>query len=295
MQIDRRVTNGLAWAGVLLVVGIPTADILSAQFLGDPTPAPSAQIAQIAVVERIAPVPAPLSQRPAAPVAKPDAQVAAVTPTAKPVVVAPPAKPAVQAAAVTPTKPVVAAPAAANPAAGTADAVNAWLDSGKPLPSYITDESAAQPTQVAATPPARPPIAPAPTTAPAAIDPVQVASIQQPKVAPMPMPLSMRPSPVAVVRPAANAVPVAVVGPNNDLIVATPGSGPRPPADITAQELEDWESGPLAEFLAERQGSRADVTYDEDGFFLDEGPNRQQRRPVRVIGPVDDFFFPFFE
>lgn len=292
MQIDRRVTNGLAWAGVLLVVGIPTADFLSAQFLGDPTLEPTAQIA---VVERIAPVPAPLSQRPATPVAKPEAQVAAATPAAKPVVVAPPAKPAVRAAAVTPTKPVVAAPAAANPAAGTADAVNAWLDSGKPLPSYITDESAAQPTQVAATPPARPPIAPAPTTAPAAIDPVQVASIQQPKVAPMPMPLSMRPSPVAVVRPAANAVPVAVVGPNNDLIVATPGSGPRPPADITAQELEDWESGPLAEFLAERQGSRADVTYDEDGFFLDEGPNRQQRRPVRVIGPVDDFFFPFFE
>lgn len=292
MQIDRRVTNGLAWAGVLLVVGIPTADFLSAQFLGDPTLEPTAQIA---VVERIAPVPAPLSQRPATPVAKPEAQVAAATPAAKPVVVAPPAKPAVQAAAVTPTKPVVAAPAAANPAAGTADAVNAWLDSGKPLPSYITDESAAQPTQVAATPPARPPIAPAPTTAPAAIDPVQVASIQQPKVAPMPMPLSMRPSPVAVVRPAANAVPVAVVGPNNDLIVATPGSGPRPPADITAQELEDWESGPLAEFLAERQGSRADVTYDEDGFFLDEGPNRQPRRPGRVIGPVDDFFFPFFE
>ena len=292
MQIDRRVTNGLAWAGVLLVVGIPTADLLSAQFLGDPTPVPSAQIA---MVQRIAPVPAPLSQRPAAPVAKPEVQVAAATPAAKPVVVAPPAKPAVQAAAVAPAKPVVAAPAA-NPATQTADAVNAWLDSGKPLPSYITDEpSAAQPTQVAATPPARAPIVTAPTTVPAAIDPVQVASIQPPKVAPMPMPLSMRPSPVAVVRPAANAVPVAVVGPNNDLIVATPGSGPRPPADITAQELEDWESGPLAEFLAERQGSQADVTYDNDGFFLDEGPNRQPRRPGRVIGPVDDFFFPFFE
>ena len=294
MQIDRRVTNGLAWAGVLLVVGIPTADMLSAQFLGDPTPAPTAQIAQIAVVERIAPVPAPLSQRPAAPVAKPEVQVAAATP-AKPVVVAPPAKPAVQAAAVTPAKPVVPAPVAANPATQTADAVNAWLDAGKPLPSYITDEtSTAQPTQVAATPPTRAPIITAPTTAPVAIDPVQVASIQQPKVAPMPMPLSMRPSPVAVVRPAANAMPV-VVGPNNDLIVATPGSGPRPPADITAQELEDWESGPLAEFLAERQGSRADVTYDEDGFFLDEGPSPQPRRRDRVIGPVDDFFFPFFE
>lgn len=295
MQIDRRVTNGLAWAGVLLVVGIPTADLLSAQFLGDPTPAPTAQIAQIAVVERIAPIPAPLSQRPAAPVARPDVQVAAVTP-AKPVVVAPPAMPAVQAAAVTPAKPAVAAPAAANPAAQTADAVNAWLDSGKALPSYITDESAAaQPTQIAATPPTRGLIVTTPATAPDGIDPVQVASIQQPKVAPMPMPLSMRPSPVAVVRPAANTMPVAVVGPNNDLIVATPGAGPRPPADITAQELEDWESGPLAEFLAQRQGSRAEVTHDDDGFFLDEAPNRQPRRRDRVIGPADDFFFPFFQ
>ena len=289
MQIDRRVTNGLAWAGVLLVVGIPTADLLSAQFLGDPTPVATPQIA---VVQRIAPVPAPLSQRPAAPV-EPETQVATVTPAA-PVVVAPPAKSAVQVAAVTPTKPVVTSPTV-KPAADTVNAVNAWLDAGKPLPSYITDEpSAAQPTQVAVTPPVRAPIVTTPAGAPIGIDPVQVASIQQPpKIAPMPMPLSMRPTPVAIVRPGVNSVPVTV-GPNNDLIVATPGSGPRPPANIDAQELEDWESGPLTEFLAERQGSRADVTYDDDGFFLDQGPNRQPRRD-RVIGPADDFFFPFFE
>ena len=30
MSIDRRITNGLAWAGVFIVVGVPAADLLSA-------------------------------------------------------------------------------------------------------------------------------------------------------------------------------------------------------------------------------------------------------------------------
>ena len=81
MKIDRRVTNGLAWAGVLLVVGVPTADLLSAQFMGEP--GAGARRHRSPSSERVAPVPAPLSQRPAAPVAKPDVQVAAVAP-AKP-------------------------------------------------------------------------------------------------------------------------------------------------------------------------------------------------------------------
>ena len=36
MKFDRRVTNGLAWAGLFVVVGVPAADLLSAQFLGEP-------------------------------------------------------------------------------------------------------------------------------------------------------------------------------------------------------------------------------------------------------------------
>ena len=290
MKIDRRVTNGLAWAGVLLVVGVPTADLLSAQFMGDPARASAVQVApaQVAAVERIAPIPAPLSQRPAAPVARPEIEVAAVTP-AKPVVApvvnAAPAKPVEQVAVVTPAQPVTAAPATP-PAADTADAVNAWLNSGKPLPSYITDES--QPAQAVATP-ARTPIVTTPAAQPA-IDPVQVASIPQPKTAPMPMPLSMRPHPVI-------ATPVAAVGPAGDLIVAPTRPGPRPPANINADELEDWESGPLSEFLEQRQAQagqdQSDPYYDEDGFFLDEGPNTPRRPRDRLIGPADDFFFPF--
>ncbi|UJW86761.1 hypothetical protein [Devosia sp. SL43] len=283
MKIDRRVTNGLAWAGVLLVVGVPTADLLSAQFMGD-----TAQVVapvQVASVERIAPIPAPLSQRPAAPVT----QVAAVAPAkpAAPVVIAEPVE---QVAVVAPARP--ATPTAATPASQNGGAVDAWVSSGKPLPSYIT--GGAQPAQVAATPPVRQPIltAPAtqsPATQPAAIDPVQVASIAQPKTAPVPMPLSMRPQPIT-------ATPVAVVRPSG-LVVAPNAVGPLPPADVTAADLEDWESGPLSEFLAQRQAQsgqvQADPNYDDDGFFFDEGPNGQPRRRDRLIGPANTYFFPF--
>ena len=285
MRIDRRVTNGLAWAGVFIVVGVPTADLLSAQFLGGPAE-PQPQVA--AVMAPVAPVPAPLSQRPEAPAAKPAATaVAAVTPAPKPVPVAKPEPAATQVAAVTTPKPA-AQPAkpSVTPAAQTADVVDAYLQSGKKLPSYISDEGApAEPAQVAATPPARAPIttapaASAPTTQPAAIDPVQVAAIPD-KVAPVPMPLSMRPAPVTA--PIATAV-----GPADPIVIPPTVNAPVPPANVTAADLADWESGPLSEFLAQRQGGgNVDAYYDSDGFFLDEGP--KPRRRDRVVAPVDDF------
>jgi hypothetical protein len=259
MNIDRRITNGLAWAGVILVVGVPTADLLSAQFLGNPG-APAQ--AQIAVIEPVAPIPAPLSQRPAAPAAKPPAQVAAVAP-AKPVA--------------TPAKPV------ATPAAQTADAVDAFLQSGRQLPSYITGADApAAPAQVAATPPTRPLITTTPSTPPAGVDPIEVAAIPPQKVAPTPMPLSMRPEPVAV---ALVRNPV-VIPPS--LTAAEPALIVRPPANVTAADLQDWETGPLADFLAQRQGGNA--AADADGFFLDEGPKRPRRDRV-IAREVEPFFF----
>jgi hypothetical protein len=276
MSIDRRITNGLAWAGVLLVVGVPTADLLSAQLMGNTAPA---NPPVVAVVERVAPMPAPLSQRPSAPVVQPAAQVATVVP-AKPVPpLVTPAKPAEQVADVVPAKPVVATPV--RPAAQTADAVDAWLNSGKALPGYITDES--QPTQVVATPPARTPIVTTPSTE---IDPIEVAAIPPQKVAPTPMPLSMRPRPVAV----AVAPPQDIVIPSG-LAPATPAVVVRPPGNVTANDLEDWETGPLSEFLAQRQAGNAyvDPNYDADGFYLDQGPNR---RPRTIRPDVEDE--PFF-
>ena len=255
MKLDRRITNGLAWAGVILVVGVPTADLLSAQFSGDATPAR----AQVAVVEPVAPMPAPLSQRPAAPVAKPVTEVAVATP-AKPVA------------------PAVTPPASAPQTAGV---VNNFLQSGKALPSYITGASSTSvPAQVAATPPVRTPIVTTPAPVAPGVDPIQVAAIPPQKVAPMPMPLSMRPAPIRV--PVATAMP-SVPGD----IVIPPGLVPVQPLDtVTAADLDDWETGPLSEYLAKKQGrgSSANVTsdYDPDGFFLDEGPSPSRRD--RVIG-----------
>lgn len=253
MKIDRRITNGLAWAGVLLVIGVPAADLLSAQFSGEAaTPAPE----QIAMVSPVAPNPAPLSQRPAA---KPEAEVAVAEPVA-PVVAKPVTPPTIQ----------------------TATAVDSFLQSGKAMPSYITDAGAVAakpaPAQVAVTAPARTPIVTTPAAAaPVAVDPMQVAVIAPQKVAPIPMPLSMRPRPF-IATSATSA------------IVLPPELVRQPPATVTAADLDDWETGPLSEFLAKKQGqggSSATVTsdYDSNGFFLDEGPNPVRRD--RVIGWQD--------
>lgn len=234
MKIDRRITNGLAWAGVALVIGVPTADLLSAQFLGDAKAFTVGE--QVAVIAPVAPMPAPLSQRPSTPVVAPLTEVAAAKPVA----------------------PVLTQPAPQQ----TAGVVDKFLQSGKALPSYITEAGIA-------------PAAPAQAVAalPVAVDPVQVASIPVQKVAPVPMPLSMRPRPVI-----ATSLPAEIVLPPDVLAPVAP--------TVTAADLEDWETGPLAEFLAKRQGqgSSATVTtdHDPDGFFLDEGPNPRQRD--RVIG-----------
>jgi len=281
MSIDRRITNGLAWAGVLLVVGVPTADLLSAQFMGA-SASPAA--VQVAVIERVAPVPAPASQRPAAPVVKPAAQVAVAAP--KPVADPKPVATPVAAAAAPVAKPAV------TPAAQTADAVDAFLQSGRPLPSYITEAGAsAAPNQVAATPPARPVITtPAPTVgSDVRVDPIEVAAIPPQKVAPTPMPLSMRPQPVAAVPQQAIVIP-------SGLTPAAPAVIVRPPANVNAADLDDWETGPLSDFLAERQAGNAyvDPGYDPDGFFLDQGPNRRQRDRV-IAREVEEPFFLLFD
>ncbi|UXN75488.1 hypothetical protein N8D56_12555 [Devosia sp. A8/3-2] len=261
MQIDRRITNGSARAGALLVVGIPAADLLSAQFSGNsPT-------AQVAVIEPVAPVPAPASQRPDEPVKVAEAD---------------------------PANPATPAPAAA---ANPADPLNSYLQSGKKLPSYITGGTAeTAPAAVAPTPapavpapatataePARPPIANPAAPAPVATDPVQVASLPSDKIAPMPMPLSMRPKPVAVRAPL----------PSEQVIIPPSVSRNAPLAAVTADDLRDWESGPLSEFLANRQQqAEALQDYRPGGFYFDEAPPPEVYD--RYVGPIDPpIFLPF--
>lgn len=272
MKMDRRLSNGLAWAGALLVIGIPAADYLTGNFAGPGTPT-------MAVVD-------------AAPVAT---EAAAVTPAATtgPVVADAP-----KAAPTPATKPQAVANAS--------DAVSGFLQSGKPLPSYITGADA--PVAVApakpVTTPAATPVAPLPaqavtTPAPVTTSPTQseqVAALPA-KTAPMPMPLSMRPQPVSV--PLASSQPLIIDQPTTAAPVVPLQQQPND--IITSEDLDDWESGPLNEFLA-RRGQQSSATYrvqqnapayDSNGFWLDEGP--QNPRPVQQYPQTDDdvYYVPF--
>ncbi|MGV8855417.1 MAG: hypothetical protein ACOH2L_12300 [Devosia sp.] len=283
MKIDRRITNGLAWAGVVLVVGVPLADMVSAQVMGDGSDGRPVQIAMIepvAAPARVAPIPMAASARPAAPVAKPVVQSAAVA--ARPV--AP--------VAVAVAKPVVSA-AARIDATTTGSVVDSYLQSGKPMPSYITGASQSQPAAPSAAPALSPIIAvPAVPAVPAAAAPtaptvpVETASLTPDRIAPMPMPLSMRPAPVLIVPDVSRT--------QTQTFQVGPSGGRRSSATVTSRDLQDWESGPLSEFLARRQaaGGKVDPNYDPDGFYLDQGPNAAPNRD-RLIGPADEVFFPF--
>ncbi len=266
MKMDRRLTNGLAWAGALLVIGIPAADYLTGTFAGTPS---------VAVVD-------------AAPLAP--AETAAVVPKPAPAVqVAEAAKPA--------PKPAPAPVAKPPAAAGASDPVSGFLQSGKELPSYITGGDA-QTAVVPAKPPAQPqvtaPVAPKPAEVATTPAPVEQVAVLPAKAAPTPMPLSMRPQPVSV--PLACDQPLII-----DQAAPRPGA-PQPSDFFTSEDLEDWESGPLTEFLAKR-GQQSSATYkvqqnvppppQENGFWLDEGP--QGDRPIRRFQPIDDevYYLPF--
>lgn len=261
MKIDRRITNGLAWAGVLLVVGVPAADYVSGHFMGDRGAAP-----QVAVIEPAAEIPANSGQNAAA-----SAQ---------------------------------GATNATQVAGG--NAVDTFVQSGRKLPSYITGGSdtpapakpavtpptpakpvATAPTTPVTTAPARPPIVTTPATPqPDATNPV--AALPPAKIAPVPMPLSMRPRSVATVTQQPRVPQEPVVIPPN----IAPNYGP----DVSAEDLEEWETGPLSDFLARRDGGgqrarpqqqvqpRPSDPYYPNGGYLDQ--IQPQGQGDRYVGPV---------
>lgn len=300
MKMDRRLSNGLAWAGALLVIGIPAADFVAGALSGPAQP-------RVAVVD--AEAEEPVAELEATP------QTAAVAPV-------PVTRPAnleatEEVAATTPAKPV-AETKPVEVASTAGNAVDSFVQSGKPLPSYINDGGAPQqaaPTVKPVTPAATatPTQTQAPTTAPAtATAPVTTAPVQQPaeqvaalppaQVAPVPMPLSMRPQPVSVPlvnTPVANA-PLIIDQPTTGLPVQNAPVQQQQPNFVTADDLADWESGPLSDFLAQRNGQSSATyrvqqnqpAYDSDGFWLDEAP--QADRPIRRFPSNDDvYYLPF--
>jgi hypothetical protein len=278
MKLNPKVTGGLAWAGLIVILAVPGADMLTKQ------PAESANRITTEVdpvrTSVVAPSPANASERPAA--------------------------------------------AASN------DPVDGFLTSGKKLPSYISDA----PAEVAATKPAptlrviAPPgpsttaATTAPTLKPVVVPgttaPVEVASVnsvQPVAVAPQPYPASMRPRAtpqvivtqptVATTEDAPLIIDEDLVQRREDAVAAVLDDEPTPtqqPRVVTEDELEEWDTGSLAEYL-ERRGYMAEEDaqamndegeFDEDGFFLDDGPNNSDgRRVIRRLPRRDDGFFLF--
>jgi hypothetical protein len=62
---------------------------------------------------------------------------------------------------------------------------------------------------------------------------------------------------------------------------------------VVVDDLQDWESGPLSEFLARRQQGSSAQVHEDDRVLLRDVPN-ERRRGGRYIGPVtDEGFYPF--
>jgi hypothetical protein len=214
---------------------------------------------------------------------------------------------------VTPALAVTSDAAQVQVASLTGDPVDKFLSAGKPLPSYLSDAPdavtapapavAPKPALVAEPAPVKttPLVAPEPGTENWA--PVQTASIHQPGVVPVPMPATMRPATPAGYEPVPildEAEVFAREAALNQPLADIPEPVLGQPPVIESDELEEWDSGSLAEFLARRglldedaATSSAVVTendqvYDDDGFFLDEGPNNQRPRRNRSLVPPGD-------
>ncbi len=293
MKLNSKLTGGLAWAGLIIILAVPSADMLTkgggnkaATMTSDMTAVETAGVAPVA-----APATAP--------------RVVLARPGEEPEIIP----------------------------AQNEDPVEEYLSSGKELPSYISDAPAELATGEAAPVPqlVAPKLdAPAPVDVAAVAADTPVANAGQ--VAPLPYPASMRPSPAAT--PAPTIAPVTTLAPVTTASAA-PATAPattlgepvvivdedlvarreaavanvlddepsefEDPSVVSEEELEEWDSGSLAEYLERRNlisggGDEAstdfeddfDSEFDDDGFFLDEGPNTD--RPRRRLRRELEFF-----
>lgn len=281
MRLNSKLTWGLAWTGLAVVLAVPSADFLTARFGGGGKTAAVITSTTEPMVPGV----------PAQPSAEAPKQVAAVT------------------TKVTRTGVTIIPSAAAAPGGSSApvlDPVDKYVKSGKALPDYISDGSASPDTASAA--PAKAPAAPALTAAPAQESPTQVAAIEPTPVAPVPFPTR----PAILDRPSVAAPKDATVIVDESALAPQPGdtmprqldvnAGPVPPAGIS----DDWRSireRRLTRFLERNglvddgPGSSASITviqrpqsdYDPDGFYLSDGPNNARAdRRARIEEMLDD-------
>lgn len=283
MKINPKVTGALAWTGLVLVLAIPAADMLGAR--PDASVQLTSDTAQLGDTATAPVVPRPVTPAPAAdrvatlPLTSGQTSDDPVTDFVKsgrklPSYISD--APAAPALAAKPAAPVVAAkPAASKPGTVTIN----------------PDGTISRPTEVAVIKPAAP-VGITPTL-PATDD---AAAIKPDLVAPVPLPASLRPA----ARPATQN-PLIV---DEQQVAVRDPAGPiyLPEADpvVTGDQLEEWDTGSLAEYLRrkgliEESPSSATVQdrndYDPDGFFLDEGPNAQPRSRVIIVDRSDSYFW----
>jgi hypothetical protein len=258
MKLNPKIAWGLAWAGLAVVVAVPSVDFLTGRGATD----------SAAVLA------------PAAPQAAATAQTPASSPT------------------VTTTR--TATGVTITPAGGTppADPVDAYVNSGKAMPDYISDGPTAAQAPAAAT--VAPPAAPAAPTQVAALDPAPAVTAPTPFPRPL-FPAAPKAAPVA-------AEPVVIVDETTVTGALGVPAGPTPPAPIV-DDSTNWETESLRQYLERRgilegdsTGTRSSArvternTYDPDGFYLNDGPNNarleRQRRLYELFednGAGEDF------
>ena len=251
MKFDSKVKGGLAWAGLFVILAVPSADLL----FGKPT-TPGANLA----------------------VTSDTAQVKPVVPATKPELKVDP----VETASVDTPK--------------NGDAVDTYLGKGKKLPAYISDADAAPAAKPAA------PVAVKPPVEVAAIAPVQ-------ETPPVPLPRSARPivkAPVVASVPAAPAEQPLIIDESDLAKRQATLSQPDQPVErfplsdgsdqaavsdapvVTGDQLEEWDSGSLADYLAAKgllsdDQSPPQSAEDNSDFVFNQGPAKPRK-------PQNDFF-----
>jgi len=238
MRLDGKVKGGLAWAGLVVILAVPAADVLFGQ--SDATTTAAALTTEPTTAKPVLKFPAPNA-----------------TATADPV-------------------------ETASTAGG--DAVDKYVKSGKKLPSYISDGEAVAATTT------KPAATVKPVTATPVSAPTEVASALA-EAPPVPLPRDARPKATQVASlPSQDEQPLILDEAKVQQQEQAAAVEPFPLSDdgngeiVTGDELEEWDSGSLADYL-ERKGllsgstqQASDSDYDPDGFYLDQGPNKPRKK-----------------
>jgi len=245
MKFDSKVKGGLAWAGLFVILAVPSANLL---FGNEKTPAANLAVtSDTAQVKPALVVPAPRTELKADPI-----ETASI----------------------------------AVPNANSDDPVDTYVSKGKKLPAYISDADS-----VPATKPAVPVTVKRPVEV-AAINPVQ-------EIPPVPLPRSARPvakAPVVASAPAEQPLIVdetdlaqrqATLNQPGQPVDPFPLSDGTDEAVVSGDQLEEWDSGSLADYLAKKGLLKEDAAQsnaqDDGDFVFNQGPSKPRR-------PQSDFF-----